>query len=45
MKKTAIFILCFLLVLSSVPAQALEASPGFAQEVEKAADQIGRAHV
>lgn len=39
MKKNAIFILCLLLFLSSVPAQALEASPGFVQEVEKATDR------
>lgn len=44
MKKIAIFILCFLLILSSVPAQALEASPGFAQEVEKAADRCINLH-
>lgn len=44
MKKTAIFILCFLLVFFSVPAQALEASPGFAQEVKKAADRCINLH-
>ena len=39
MKKITAFILCFLLFFSSIPVQALEASPGFTQEVEKAVDR------
>ena len=39
MKKITAFILCFLLFFSSIPVQALEASPGFTQEVEKATDR------